>query len=70
VKASLAESGRPAAWVPVFADTDDVAGRGQVTVADVTQVRYFVHAKKKAVDAVNKLKGMFGRESARAVTGS
>jgi len=40
---------------------DDVAVRGQVTVADVTQVRYFVHAKKNAVKAVNKLKRPFGR---------
>ena len=53
----------------MFADEDNVTVNGRVTVADVTQVRYFVHAKKKAVDAVNKLKGMFGRESARAVTG-
>jgi hypothetical protein len=48
VKAYLAGPGKPAAWVSVFADTDDVAVRGQVTVADVTQVRYFVSAKRKA----------------------
>jgi hypothetical protein len=48
VKAYLAGPGKPAAWVSVFADKDDVAVRGQVTVADVTQVRYFVSAKRKA----------------------
>ena len=48
VKSYLAGPGKPAAWVSVFADTDDVAVRGQVTVADVTQVRYFVSAKRKA----------------------
>jgi hypothetical protein len=47
VKAYLAGPGKPAAWVSVFADKDDVAVRGQVTVADVTQVRYFVSAKRK-----------------------
>jgi hypothetical protein len=104
VKAYLAGPGKPAAWVSVFADEDDVTVDGRVTVADVTQVRYFVHAKKKAaaqaeasnppapattaatpsataaaggtapaensgaadtagkaVEAVNKLKGLFGR---------
>ncbi len=48
VKAYLAGPGKPAAWVSVFADKDDVAVKGQVTVADVTQVRYFVSAKRKA----------------------
>lgn len=48
VKAYLAGPGKPAAWVSVFADKDDVTVRGQVTVADVTQVRYFVSAKRKA----------------------
>jgi hypothetical protein len=48
VKAYLAGPGKPAAWVSVFADKDDVAVRGQVTVADVTQVRYFISAKRKA----------------------
>jgi len=56
VKAYLAGPGKPAAWVSVFADKDDVAVKGQVTVADVTQVRYFVSAKRKAAaqaDAAN-----------------
>jgi pyruvate/2-oxoglutarate dehydrogenase complex dihydrolipoamide acyltransferase (E2) component len=48
VKAYLAGPGKPAAWVSVFADKDDVAVKGQVTVPDVTQVRYFVSAKRKA----------------------
>jgi hypothetical protein len=48
VKAYLAGPGKPAAWVSVFADKDDVAVNGRVTVADVTQVRYFVSAKRKA----------------------
>ena len=48
VKAYLAGPGKPAAWVSVFADRDDVAVKGQVTVPDVTQVRYFVSAKRKA----------------------
>jgi len=48
VKAYLAGPGKPAAWVSVFADKDDVAVKGRVTVADVTQVRYFVSAKRKA----------------------
>jgi hypothetical protein len=47
VKAYLAGPGKPAAWVSVFADKDDVAVKGRVTVADVTQVRYFVSAKRK-----------------------
>ena len=48
VKAYLAGPGKPAAWVSVFADKDDVTVNGRVTVADVTQVRYFVSAKRKA----------------------
>ena len=48
VKAYLAGPGKPAAWVSVFADKDDVAVKGRVTVADVTQVRYYVSAKRKA----------------------
>jgi hypothetical protein len=48
VKAYLAGPGKPAAWVSVFADKDHVAVNGRVTVADVTQVRYFVSAKRKA----------------------
>ena len=48
VKAYLDGPGKPAAWVSVFADKDDVAVKGRVTVADVTQVRYFVSAKRKA----------------------
>ena len=48
VKAYLAGPGKPAAWVSVFADTDVVAEKGIVKIADVTQVRYFVSAKRKA----------------------
>ena len=48
VKAYLAGPGKPAAWVSVFADTDVVAEKGIVKNADVTQVRYFVSAKRKA----------------------
>ena len=48
VKAYLAGPGKPAAWVSVFADKDDVAVKGRVTVADVTQVQYYVSAKRKA----------------------
>jgi hypothetical protein len=48
VKAYLAGPGKPASWVFAIADKDDVAVKGQVTIADVTQVRYFVSAKKKA----------------------
>jgi len=31
-----------------LADTDDVVENGYVKIADVTQIRYFVSAKKKA----------------------
>ena len=48
VKAYLAGPGKPAAWVSVFADTDVVAEKGIVKIADVTQVRYFISAKRKA----------------------
>ena len=48
VKAYLAGPGKPAAWVSVFAGTDVVAEKGIVKIADVTQVRYFVSAKRKA----------------------
>lgn len=48
VKAYLAGPGKPAAWVSVFADEDNVTVNGRVTVADVTQVRYFVSAKREA----------------------
>jgi hypothetical protein len=48
VKAYLAGPGKPAAWVSVFAGTDVVAEKGIVKIADVTQVRYFVSAKRRA----------------------
>ena len=47
VQAYLAGPGKPAAWVSVFAGTDVVAEKGIVKIADVTQVRYFVSAKRK-----------------------
>jgi hypothetical protein len=49
VKAYLAGPGKPAAWVSAFADKDDVTVNSRVTVADVTQVRYSVSAKRKAI---------------------
>jgi hypothetical protein len=48
VQAYLAGPGKPAAWVSVFAGTDVVAEKGIVKIADVTQVRYFVSAKRRA----------------------
>ncbi len=48
VKAYLEGPGKPASWVLAIADKDDVAVKGRVTIADVTQVRYFVSTKKKA----------------------
>jgi hypothetical protein len=48
VKTYLAGPGKPAAWVSVYVDKDDVAVNGRVTVQDVTQVRYYLHTKQKA----------------------
>jgi len=51
VKAYLSGPGKPGGGVWAIADTDDVVEGGWVKVAGVTQVRYFVSAKKKAAAA-------------------
>jgi len=39
----------------------DVSENGALKIAGVTKVRYFPHAEKQAVEAMNELKGLFGR---------
>ena len=48
VKAYLNGPGKPGKGVFALADTDNVVENGYVKIADVTQIRYFVSAKKKA----------------------
>ena len=48
VKAHLAGAGKPGKGVWTYVDRDDVVENGYVKISDVTMIRYYVSAKKKA----------------------